>query len=358
MTEFIEAPIVVAKDAIEATCSIMNAKDANLLRGIDSGKKKGFFFKTSDVAAVCDLMYGFRDLVNEVCLVVTKQGIKIGESACADNLFLFANFPSKHFTHFCCNPHTKEGSDGKKKGEGGWEDEEDEDKIVIALEPRKVHSLLGNNQQRDTMVWLYDENKPDNLTILRYPHENGSSENRYELKLLHLTETGFRAPRETIDYMLVLNSATMTKIVNGLTSFSHEFDNDWVTIECSQDKVQFSMTNGCLISHAIFTLITKSGESEPVKFKRSRTKDVQNTSDDDFEIGVEEPVISRKYRLVHLNQLLKCFSITRNGILLYIFKDYPIIFEIKIGGLGELRAALLFKAEDEEGGDDGDKMEN
>jgi len=158
--------------------------------------------------------------------------------------------------------------------------------------------------------------------------------------------------------MLVLNSATMTKIVNGLTSFSHEFDNDWVTIECSQDKVQFSMTNGCLISHAIFTLITKSGESEPVKFKRSRTKDVQNTSDDDFEIGVEEPVISRKYRLVHLNQLLKCFSITRNGILLYIFKDYPIIFEIKIGGLGELRAALLFKAEDEEGGDDGDKMEN
>lgn len=343
-------------DFLKASEGVVNPKDLKVMRDIHSGKKHGVFFKTSDVAAVCDLMYGFRDLVNEVCFVFNKKGVKLGESACADNLFLFGNFPAKRFTHYCCNPRPVGEKLTDKGGEGDWDDEEEDDKVVVAFEPRKVNSLLNNHQQRDTMIWLYDETKPDTLIILRYPHEDGYMESRYEMKLLQMEETGYRAPKKDIDYVLVLNSTTITKFINGFTSLSHEFQEDWVTIECGPNSVEFKMEGGCQIAHSVFTLVTKKDGAGPQKPRRSRTQQESGyTNDDDVEITTEEPVIARKYRLMHLNQLLKCFSITRNGIMLYIFKDYPIIFEIRIGGLGELRAALLFKDEEEEGENDDDE---
>ena len=41
--------------------------------------------------------------------------------------------------------------------------------------------------------------------------------------------------------------------------------------------------------------------------------------------------------------MLKCFSITKGGIFMYVSKDYPLVFEVKVGSLGELKAALMFK---------------
>lgn len=321
-------------------------KDAKLMKNITKGKTPGFFFKTSDVAALCNMMYALRDLINDVRFVVSKSGIKVGETACADNMFLFAKFMAKHFTFFECTPPAKRSVANDE------EEDSNPDSIIIAFDPRELYKILRNNQQRDTMIWIYNDTKRNSagcgmLSVIKYPHEDGSMESRYDMNLLDLKANSYEAPKEVINYMLVFDPTTLNATINGLNSLGAEFD-DWVTISCNKDQIQFVMEQGDRVDRARYCFKTKLQDCPSSKPRRNRNKTNSTYTSDEVNISNDEPDIVRKYRLKYLHQLVKCFSITDDGIIMYVFKEYPLIFEVKIGDIGHLRCALLYKSEDDD----------
>ena len=109
--------------------------------------KQGFIFQTSDVCALADLMYGLKDLLTTARLVVTKDCVKFGENACDDNVHLFATFPADRFTRYECTG-----------------------RFIISFDPSFIHKLLGNNGQRDVVVFRYDFKKPFELKVGSLTH--------------------------------------------------------------------------------------------------------------------------------------------------------------------------------------------
>lgn len=320
-------------------------KDAKLMKNIASGKTPGFFFKTSDVAAMCNIVYALRDLLENMRFMVSKGGIKMGETACADNMFLFAKFKEKHFTFFECTPPPPDNvdKDGDDNGEPG--------KITISFEPSDVYKVLRSNQQRDTMVWLYDASKKrgnNTLTIIKYTSEAGTMESRYELPLLDLEPTSYEAPKEVINYVLMFDPTTINTIINVLADISTDNNSDYVKIRCDSKGIEFSVDNTHIVTHAGFKLKTSIQDDSTCKPRRNRNKTNSVCNKEDVSISDEKPVVQRLYKLSHLRNLVKCFSITDDGIIVYIFKEYPLIFEVKIGDIGHLRVALLYKDEDDD----------
>lgn len=292
----------------------------------------GFKFKTGDVAAICDLMYGLRDLVQTVRFHVTEEGIKIGEDACMENLFLFANFRAERFTEFECS------------GE-----------CTICFYPEYMHKILNSHQQRDVMMCEYSSKKDRVVRITKYPHGEESCVETYEIPLLLANPSQYVAPKRKVDYLLAFNSGMLSTILTGFNSLEKDFDQNLITINCTPNYVQFVMEHGCMINHAKFTLYTsrESRENDHPPAKKTRrnknqTPDPNQELLENVERVEDQQAISHKYKLQYLHHMLKCFSITKGGIFMYVSKDYPLVFEVKVGALGELKAALMFYEETEE----------
>lgn len=286
-----------------------------------------FLFQTGDVAAICDLMYGLRDLVETVRFNVTEEGINIGETACQDNLFLFARFLAERFTKFKCVGET-----------------------TISFYPEHLHKVLNNHQQRDVMVCEFTSKKEARLLITKYPHGDDTTVEEYEIPLLAEEPMLFSSPKREVDYLLAFNSGILSTILSGLNSIEKDFEHNWVTIHCTPDQVRFSMDHGCMIGKAQFTLLTNRGDAAKPTTAATTTgqQQVQTEAAGTEEMDAVERVevqteVSHQYRLQFLHQMLKCFSITKGGIFMYVSKDYPLVFEIKVGSLGELKAALMFR---------------
>jgi len=290
-------------------------------------KHKSFKFQTGDVAAICNLMYGLRDLVKTVRFHITDKGIKIGETACQDNLFLFANFMADRFNSYEC-----------KGGE-----------CTICFYPEHLHKVLNNHQQRDVMTCEYSSKKETRLKITKFPHGDDSLVETYEIPLLLASPDEYNAPHREVDYLLAFNSGILSTILTGLNSLEKDFESNWLTVTCTPRYIQFAMSGGCMISHAKFTLHTSVNDEMPPQKKARRNKGNENDTSniDDVDIVLEQKEISHQYRLQYMHQMLKCFSITKGGIFMYVSEDYPLVFEIKVGSIGELKAALMFRDENQ-----------
>jgi hypothetical protein len=117
---------------------------------------------------------------------------------------------------------------------------------------------------------------------------------------------------------------------------------------------------GSTVSYAKFTSIISNNSATPVPpQKRARRNkkynvDQNNTSGIDENIErkeVQASCVRAQYNLVYLTRLQKCFSTNSGVVYLYVKKGYPLVFDVKIGTLGSLRAVLMFRNEDEEDDD-------
>ncbi len=280
-----------------------------------------FKFQTGDVAAMCNFMYGLRDLVKTVRFHVTPKGIKIGEAACQDNLFLFANFLAERFTMFEC------------QGES-----------TICFYPEHMHKVLNNHQQRDVMTCQFSSANEEVLMITKVPQGDERLIEEYAIPLLAGEPDEYESPHREVDYLLAFNSGILSTILTGLNSLEKEFEDNWINITCTPEQVSFSMEGGCMIGHARFTLKTSVNSDEPPqKRARRNNKSASDENLDEVDIAADQQEITHQYRLQYLHQMLKCFSITKGGIFMYVSKDYPLVFEVKVGILGELKAALMFR---------------
>jgi hypothetical protein len=104
-------------------------------------------------------------------------------------------------------------------------------------------------------------------------------------------------------------------------------------IGCESNKaLTFRYTNGALLT---------SNASVELRPCEEDNRELSNLMADE-----KQGKIHRRYKLSLLKFVARCLSITKYKVLVYIFEDHPIIYELKIGTLGVLKVTLMWQ-EDE-----------
>lgn len=292
---------------------------------------KGFYAKTQDIAAINDLMNALKNLINVVHLRVNKEGIQITEEGCCGEMFLAIKLFAKRFTEYRC--------DGE---------------YIIAFEPRNMHTILNTHNKRDVLIFEYDEKKEYKLIVKRLTENNSCIEEVFQMDLLKSTPEDVEAEKRGVDYMLVFKTAIFNSIITTLSMFENDFVENWVTVICTNNYIHFEMQNGFVMNHVKHTLYTSKipeGENhEPRRVQKKRRKNdnlnlVEETEFNNADVDEDENglYICQEYKLKYLHQILKCFSVTKGGVFVYISEGYPIVFEVEVGSIGTLKCTLMFR---------------
>lgn len=290
--------------------------------------KNDFKFSTPDISSLSKLCYGLRDLLKIVRFYITKNGIKVSESAGQNQLFLFAEFKAELFETFSCSGD-----------------------LYVSFHPEILYKVLSSHSQRDVVEFSFNHKKPRFIEITIYCNGEKNQIKSYKVPQLLTTTEILESPREEVDYLLAFDSQEICNIIECLSGSSIDSQNKILEIECSKKQIQFKVDSGVLISDSKITMITEKDEtfdrSEKKRIRRSKKHDNLSTINTDREILGTTKIVKQRYKIHFLNQLTKCFQIDSN-ILLYIKEGFPIIFEVNIGSIGKFRCALLFLDEIEE----------
>lgn len=334
-----------------------------------------FHLETSDVSAMSSFMYAMSDLVGEVRLHVTKDQIHVSERIARDNIFVSLTMKSSVFDKYECS-----GS------------------IVFCFQPKVMYQYISRHQSNYMMIWdlepgpvsqrekkrmrLDADIDPDALgsndhfakksstnyflsvTIksITNDDESGSCDTfQYFVPLLRSYKQRYKSPEMKMDYLLAIDSNMLTNdILATFSSLQREIMSRYVTIECTPEKISFEMvgTPGSTVSHAKFSSIIAHKNAKPMSSQKRNRRNKKNTNDNNsVTTGIDESLerkqiqsdcVSAQYNLVYLTRLQKCFSTNSGVVYLYVKEGFPLLFDIKVGTLGSLRAVLMFRNEDED----------
>lgn len=298
----------------------------------------GFLLKTGDITAINDLMNALINLVDIVHLRVSPSGVKIMEEGCRGDLFITIDLQAERFLEFKCDKE-----------------------YLIAFKPEILHTLLNSHNKRDILVLEYKDTKKTkyDLLVKRYMKDNDCIEECFTMLLLNSEPEVLTAPQLAVDWVLVFKTAIFNSIVTTFSSLENDFIENWVTVTCTNKYIRFEMENGFVMNHVRHTLFTSKPDStdEMVENSTRRSQKKRRTSDStnllentEFNDNDDEQdyAVCQQYRLKYLNQILKCFSVTKGGVFIYITKDYPIQFEVQVGTIGTLKCTLMFRDDEEE----------
>ena len=303
----------------------------------------GFTMRTSDVSSLRSLMHAARDLVQDISISFSEEGLQISEQACQRNLFMFAMFRANRFEYF------------KATGRG-----------QVCFCPKYMYDMLVNRQQRDVLEWSFgpdaidtlgkkdldtldkkakEEYKNDKKQCKRGNHmlmrilQDGEELTVWKIwvPLVHRTQEIYESPTTDVDYVLLFDTAQISNIISGFKEFEKDFRENWLRITCTPHQVQFEMEQGCIVGRMRWTLKT---------FRPSVA------STDETQADPNASPISHEYRLAYLQNIIKCFSINRGSGFMYVKRGFPLVIEVKVGTLGELRLALMFRADEYDSEDD------
>lgn len=279
-------------------------------------------FRTSDVGALCSLMYALQDLKKVVRFYFDVDGIEIKEGACRGDLCIYAKFDASRFSSY------------KSNGPG-----------MICFLPKYLYIVLSSHNQRDEVFFSFDHKDDSTLFVQVLRDGNEEVVQEYHLPLLLTDEEPDESALDNVDYLLAFDTTTITGIFSCLIGNEKEFNDDWVRLTCEPKKVTFLMQDGISISHARFTLFTDQGKQINVKRHRRNKKENGENSRVETSLtrSVHQNTVNVHFRLQHIHQMLKCFSINRGSIVVYVKEDSPIMFEISVGMLGKLRLTLFTK---------------
>mmetsp|Transcript_18506 Transcript_18506/g.32824 ORF Transcript_18506/g.32824 Transcript_18506/m.32824 type:complete len:292 (-) Transcript_18506:21-896(-) len=281
-------------------------------------KMEELFLKTPDVQSVSSLMYAAIDLVQRVHVAFDAGGLRISEEACQGNMFMFASLRAENFEEYTC------------KGAG-----------VLCFNPEHLYRVLSNRQQRDVMTWTYKA--PRRALVINVQSDDDGTLHEYTIPLENDLGESFEAPSIEVDYVLLFDTAQISNIVNGFGEFDNDFAENWLRVTCTPQSIQFDMAHGCMINKMQYVLHTMRPTSDPATTSKKRRTQAPH-ADTSVTRTVRQEDIVQEYRLAYLQNMVKCFSINRGSVFMYIKRDFPLVFEIKVGVLGELRLALMFRS--------------
>lgn len=288
--------------------------------------KHDFYFRTVDISAISGFLNAMKTLTTDLRLHVSPTGIQVGENLSTNQLFIFANFDADSFEVF------------ESKGTS-----------VICFNCMDIHRCFSNHQQTDVMYWSFSAKKPKQMKIgvLRNGSEDIVSE--FTVGLLACTSEVYSAKEQAVDYFLAISPSLFTDIINVLYEIRKDSTDNWVSIECTPSEVIISKTSGHLIPLASFTLIMqRRNKSVQERRRRKRNTEEEKLVPDGVELAEQKRTVKHSYHLHYLHKLLKCFSLNREYMLLYVTEGRPLIFETKIGTLGVFKAVVMFRVQENE----------
>lgn len=278
--------------------------------------KNGFELRSGDTGALATLMYSLGDLTKTLALRFDEKGIESQEKVCQDCVLLSARLHAEKFRKW------------RSWGSGG-----------ILLKPDELYIILSQAGQRDEIEICYDDEKESLLRVQIF-REDEDMEQCYELRLLQYSGRDmFEAPRISMDYVLAVSTAYLTNTFTRLLSFG---TSEVMVFNCDRERLTFSVRGDHLISSAAFTVFTGPCTDERALQRTRRRGELKGSSvDAEFTRSIKQESVEYRVLLRHIRSLGKTFGINRGSTLVYLRKDYPLIFELQIGTLGTLSITLL-----------------
>ncbi len=286
-----------------------------------------FKFKTRDISPFLMLMYGLCDLTKKVRLYVDPTGIRISEQTCQMQVLLSGFFHASKFEEFEC------------KG-----------RVVISVRPDHVYRAVCNHHESDEMTWVFNHKKPNKIRI-----EIGTSGNEYhwEVPNLKSVDQMYEAMAQDVDYCLVYDSNLLTAIFKNFSQIDEDFRQGWIEISSTPKRIIFQMRSNTLVRIGRVTLRMQAEEDELDNVTKENTKKRNRNSKNTEHLSHMESDMKRKllqdevvhqFKLQHIDWLTKLFSMSRgNSVCMYFKSNYPLMFEVRVGSLGSLRMAVMFR---------------
>lgn len=281
--------------------SIKNDLEHASIENVYQPPQSSFTCTTVDVSAIFTLMYGLGDLMTKLHLLFTPQGVRLSEFANDYQINLSSFWFKDNFEYYEC-PQP----------------------VTICFHPVNMYTILSSHHQRDTMTWTFNHKKPQYLQVKINAHGENKVVRTFEIKLYRSTMEITDAHIHEVGYALGFNTTILTSIISNLDTF--EVEPPQVHIKCDASDMSFmTVDNNSIVRQARIRL---------------RISNTQNKN--------RAPPIYQTFSLKILTSLLKCFSINKGFVMLYLARNYPLKFGIKVGTLGELNIAVMFETMDDE----------
>jgi hypothetical protein len=276
-----------------------------------------FELRTADVSALAALMYGMRDLTKTLAIRFAAGGLEVQERVCQDCVLLSVRLHAARFRTFHCPTP------------GG-----------ILLLPESLYTVLSVAGQRDEVALAYDAARSNLLRVTIYRDGEDDVDQSYEIRLLNY-EPGavYEAPTVEVDFLLAVDTAFLTSSFSRLIAFDAS---PFVDITCDKEKLQLEVRGEQVISRATVIVFTGPPEDRAAAAVRPRRRETQRAVfETEFARSVLQERVQHRVLLRHMQQLLKILGVNRGMSVLYLKRSYPIIIEVRVGALGDLRVTLL-----------------
>lgn len=289
---------------------------------IDTGEDNKFSFnlRTNAVAAFTKLIYAAKDNNKFLRIGFNQEGIFMSELACDGAAWVYTSITGKLV-------RALEGS-YECKGPG-----------LICVQAESIWKILLKQGSEDEFELKYDHKAKKKRfpfldgsyqvlkVVVHRPQTNCTSE--YELPVLNGDRSMYSSETEDIFFFSAIQADLLNTFVNVNTGESIETQ---VEISVSDYMVQIEKAEGSdqgNLKNARLTALTVKGKQEEVDIHKRH---------------VFPDTVQKRFFLSHINEISKFLSINPNGMIrMYMKKDpeeYPIIFEVKIGGIGQVVVAI------------------
>ncbi len=253
------------------------------------GDTHSFSFFTTDVS-IGALMHAFEGF--SLRWFVSPEGIEMNENACLDRVSYYCRFPASSF-----------GSSFKCSGP-----------VCVAFNPKHMYTFLKSHQQRDVCKWEFNPKKPSVMKVT-ISSKDGCANYSFDVRLQVPSLERDMADRIGIDYLVVLDSVDILSVIQGFGSICKS--TPFVEVRTCSGSIEFIHDTGLIKSNVGFRL-------DPNSDTKKDTEEVSNL-----------------YSVQILQQIQKCFMISRGAALIFLKQDFPLIFEVKVGTLGKLRVGVV-----------------
>lgn len=319
MDSFLASELAEKKKCVPAASRLANAetkekvkKDTDSMSATQPPPEPHFELETRDVTAMASLMYAMKELVRDVRIYATTEGIRISECTSINNIMVTINMPKRVFESFSCSGD-----------------------LVLSFIPERMYKCLSRHTKNTSMTWrLEAEPRRRGSTArhyflavsLRSESDIEATDFEYVVPLLAAEEEAFSATSTSIDYMVAMDTTVLVNnIIDTFVGMENQVNAEYVTIKCSPTSISFEMEGGG--AAAITSARCRISLRDPGGAPPATAAEV---------VG--------QFSLKHLDSLKKAMAINKGYIFLCLRNNYPLIFKIAAGTLGDVYITLMYRA--------------
>ena len=253
-------------------------------------KEYAFYLWTSKTPPLKYLIELLKDLLTEVNLECTPDGIKIKAVDPSLVALIHCILNNDKFEKYHC-----------------------ETNIVLGLNMEDLFKIIKNMENNDTLKLFIKKDNVNRLGIETFSKDENTVDTTY-LNLLDLQYENINVPSQTFNSVISIPSSRFQKICRTIYNFSEKIE-----IECENNKLKF---RGCniMVKQEIVIKPTDNG----MKFIKNETPD---------------EIIQAFFELKYLILFSKCSNLS-NIIQIHFQNELPLILKCNVADLGDIKLCL------------------